>query len=211
MPKRLTEEQKIYIVENFHIFKSFTLLMRSYRKHFGLKKSPCYRTVASLIKKFKSTGSTKDLPRSGRRKTATTDAKIEEVRQKLAGIPGMSLTRVRASSGISIGSVHSIATKILELHPYKMKIVQSLKPPDYEKRIRFAKWLLSVRNIEYFFIATDEAYFHLDGAVNNHNFRIWGDSDPEMTLERQLFPKKVLVWCAIPSNKIFGPYFFEKM
>jgi hypothetical protein len=95
------------------------------------------------------------------------------------------------------------------LYPYKIKLIHELKAPDYNKRIKFAEWFLSIEGIEKKFIASDEAYFHLNGAVNNHNCRIWSDSDPICVIEQPLKPPKVLVWCAVSANRVYGPFFFD--
>ena len=34
----------------------------------------------------------------------------------------------------SVGTVHNIVRKQLKLYPYKIPVVQALKPADYEKR-----------------------------------------------------------------------------
>ncbi len=81
--------------------------------------------------------------------------------------------------------------------------------PDYEKRKAFANWFLSIDVLEKIFFASDEAYFHLNGAVNNHNCRVWSDSGPDFVLEQPLYPEKNLVWCAVSSKKVIGPCFFD--
>jgi hypothetical protein len=63
-----------------------------------------------------------------------------------------------------------------------------------------AKWFLSIDGIEKNFIASDEAYFHLSGTLNNHNYRIWSDSDPNYVIEQPLKPSKVLL---ITLSKVF--------
>ena len=60
-----------------------------------------------------------------------------------------------------------------------------------------------------FFTPSDKTYFHLDGNVNNYNFRIWNESNPNYVVQKQLKSAQVLVWCAISLNKIMGPYFFD--
>ena len=121
----------------------------------------------------------------------------------------MSLRRTARATGISLGSVHIIASGILNLYPYRIKLLHELKPPDYGRRKKFAKWFQDTPFVERFFTASDEAYFHIDGNVNNYNFRIWSKENPNIVEEKQLQPAKCLVWCAISANKIIGPYFFD--
>jgi hypothetical protein len=56
---------------------------------------------------------------------------------------------------------------------------------------------------------SDEAHFHLSGYVNKHNFRYWAAANPQQLHERPLHSDKVTIWCAISSNGVIGPYFFE--
>jgi len=162
-----------------------------------------------VIQKLESIGSVQDKPRTGAPKKATTDEKMEEIRLLLQDSPGMSIKRVHLANGISVGSVHSIAAGILNLYPYRIKILHQLKSPDFGKRKKFAEWFLSSPTISHFFIVSNEAYFHLDGSVNNYNFRIWSESNRNHVVEKQFNPAKVLVWCSISKNKIIGPYFFN--
>lgn len=205
----LSFEERKFIVTNYSTFGSYTRFSRAFCKEFKTRHPPTYKTYKRVIEKFESTGSVQDKPRSGAPKTATTDEKIEEVRLLLQDSPGMSLTRVHLATGISVGSAHSIATDILNLYPYRIKILHELKPTDFDRRIKFAQWFLSNPTVTHFFTASDEAYFHLDGNVNNYNFRIWSESNPNFVVEKQRKPAQVLVWCAMSSNKIIGPFFFD--
>ena len=40
---------------------------------------------------------------------------------------------------VSIGATHK-ALKLAKLHPYRVKVVQELLPPDLEKRRRYCEW-----------------------------------------------------------------------
>ena len=205
----LTTDEKTFIIENHKVFNSYTILSRKFKSQFRKRQAPTKQTVVNLIKKFRKTGSVANIPSTGHPKTAITDEMIDEVSNGLKNLPGISIRRVQMGLPISYGSVYTIARGILQLFPYKIKILHQLKPLDFEKRIKFANWFLSVENIENIFVASDEAYFHMNGAVNNHNFRIWSDSKPEMAIEQPLRPDKVLVWCAVCSSRVVGPFFFD--
>ncbi|XP_039294955.1 uncharacterized protein LOC120353834 [Nilaparvata lugens] len=56
---------------------------------------------------------------------------------------------------------------------------------------------------------SDEAHFHLCGAVNKQNFRYWAANNPRQLHERPLNSPKVTVWCAVSQFGVIGPYFFE--
>lgn len=205
----LSFEEKKFIITNYKIFEGYTTFARAFCKEFKKRQAPSYKTYRRIKDKFEATGSVQDQARSGRPKSVTTDEKVEEVRVLLENNPGMSIERAHLATGISVGSVHSIATSVLNLYPYRIKILHQLKSTDFGKRIEFAEWFLENPSRAHFFTATDEAYFHLDGNVNNYNFRIWSQSNPNFVVEKQLKPPKVHVWCSISSNKIIGPYFFD--
>ena len=56
---------------------------------------------------------------------------------------------------------------------------------------------------------SDEAHFIFDGYVNKQNCPIWDPENPQVTEERPLHLEKVTVWCALRSEGVNGPYFFE--
>ena len=58
-------------------------------------------------------------------------------------------------------------------------------------------------------IFSDEAYFYLTLPVNKQNNRQWSESQPYVDVEQPLYDKKILAWCAISVDRVFGPYFIE--
>ena len=56
---------------------------------------------------------------------------------------------------------------------------------------------------------SDEATFHTSGYVYTQNSRIWSTEKPTEVYEYQDNTPKVNVWCAMSSNCIIGPYFFD--
>jgi hypothetical protein len=76
---------------------------------------------------------------------------------------------------MSVGS-SSKATKLVKLHPCKVRVVHDLKPVDAPQSIQVCNQMLkNVHNElvdpQLLFI-TDEAYFHLSGYVNSQNTQI---------------------------------------
>jgi hypothetical protein len=204
---RLTQKEKNFIIENHKVFNSYTLLMRHFKSQFKKKHAPSHKNVKNIIEKFAKTGSVQNLLTTGRPRTARTEAKIKRVEAALKNKRGMSVSRVALSLDISYSSVYRMASYDLNLYPYKMHFLHELQPGDPERRINFANWFLSIPEIEKIFIASDEAYFYLDGAVNNHNCRIWSDSDPYIIIQQPLYPLKLLVWCAVSATRVYGPFF----
>ena len=56
---------------------------------------------------------------------------------------------------------------------------------------------------------SDEALFHLSGRVNRHNTHIWGTHNPMEIREHKRDTQKLVVWCAISSAGLIGPFFFR--
>jgi hypothetical protein len=60
------------------------------------------------------------------------------------------------------------------------------------------------------FLFSDEATFEVNGKVNRHNVRVWGTENPHVTFEHERDSPKVNVFCAIPKEKVYGPFFFAE-
>jgi hypothetical protein len=60
------------------------------------------------------------------------------------------------------------------------------------------------------FIFSDEATFHINGKMNQHNVRDWGTEIPHVTLEHKRDSSKVNVFCAISNEKVYGPSFLAE-
>jgi len=71
---------------------------------------------------------------------------------------------------ISRTSLRRILHKELGMKPYKVQLVQELKPNDHQVHFGFAQWaqqrLLEDDHFYQKIIFSDEAHFHLDGYVN---------------------------------------------
>ena len=55
-----------------------------------------------------------------------------------------------------------------------------------------------------------EATFHVSGAVNRRNVKIWGSENPHAYVKHQHDSPKINVFCAIYSQKVYGPFFFAE-
>ena len=78
------------------------------------------------------------------------------------------------------------------------------------KKLNFAHWFLNrPKSTIDFMVFSDEAYFYLTLPVNIQNNRQWSKGQPFLDVERHLHDKKILVWCGISVNRVFGPYYFE--
>ena len=98
--------------------------------------------------------------------------------------------------------------------PYKVQLVQELKPIDHKMSFRFAKQLCDRLTEDADFgkkkiIFSDKAHFDLGGYVNKQNCRIQGIENPHACIEKPTHPKRVTVSCGFWSRDIIGPFFFE--
>ena len=88
---------------------------------------------------------------------------------------------------ISRTSLILILHKDLALKPYKVQLVQQLKPTDHPNCLWFANWAQDrlAEDDEFYrkIIFSDEAHFHLGGYVNNQNCRIWGTENPHFVVQ----------------------------
>jgi hypothetical protein len=75
----------------------------------------------------------------------------------------------------------------------------SLQPGQEEKyEILFNTWF------------SDEAYFNLDGTVNEQKLRFWGMEPPEDFHGKNSHRGKVTIWITISSHGLIGPVLLMK-
>ncbi|CAK9826872.1 hypothetical protein ANTRET_LOCUS4642 [Anthophora retusa] len=205
--------QRTKIIElYFENHRSVILTQRAYRQHFNVRNPPSKSMIQRLVQRFQQHGAVCDLPRSGRPYCVRNNVNIERVQQSIQENPETSTRRRSAELGLSRRSLRRILREDLMMFPYKVQLVQELKPTDYEQRLVYAVRLQEVtsdNNFIHRLIMSDEAHFHLNGFVNRQNCRVWGTENPRAVHQRQLHPIKCTVWCAVTSQQIIGPYFFE--
>jgi transposase len=171
-------------------------------------RSPAHQvTVGRLIKRFKDTGSVADRPRSGRRRSATSEEMSAAVLAHLRSTPKKSTRKLSQETGPSQTSVMRILHSN-HFHPYKVHLVQDLHGDDTDRRRKFCEWMH--QNIILSILFSDEAIFYLSGNVNRHNFRYWSDTNPRwMEATRVQVDPRVMVWAGIFEDQIIGPFFFD--
>ena len=105
-----------------------------------------------------------------------------------------------------------ILHKDIDMTPYKVQLVQKLKPIDHPMRFHFAKWACVRFTEDADFakkknIFSDEAHCDLGGYINKQYCRIWRTENPHAYTEKPTHPKRVTVWCG--HTDIIGPFCFE--
>jgi len=84
-------------------------------------------------------------------------------------------------------------------------MLQQLSDEDHRRRLDFCLQLQDLMSSDDHFLEkvqfSDEATFHVNGAVNRHNVRIWGSENPYAYVQHQRDSPKVNVFCTISSQK----------
>lgn len=177
---------------------------------------PARKTVSDLVAKFEETGSVADRMESvvGPRVTARTPEAVDAAREVVEEDQQLvSTRRLSQAIGVSQATAHRIMNEDLNLFPYKLQTVQPLPNDAPARRSDFANLILeavdenrlNLSNVWF----TDEAHFWLGGYVNRQNYRIWGTERPTVAVVKPLHPEKLTVWCAVSSDCVLGPYFFD--
>lgn len=210
---KLSIDQRIQIVWFYAETKSEKLTQSKFKIHFNVNYAPSTSAIQRLVHKFLTTGTVHDLPRTGRKRTGRSLDNINVIRQAIAKSPRRSLRRLSTENNVPTTTVYRILRKDLKHFPYKIQIKQKMKKADRKARVDFCNWIdakieksPSFLNHVWF---TDEAHFHLSGHVNKQNLRFWGTENPHQIQEKPLHVEKCTAWCAISSNGIIGPYWFE--
>ena len=81
-----------------------------------------------------------DKPKREKLKTVRTLENIAAVPESVCQAPSTSIHRRSQQLNISETSLRRILHKDLGTTPYKVQLVQQLKPIDYSMRFRFTKW-----------------------------------------------------------------------
>lgn len=209
-----SSEHRAFVVETY--FKSgdsVVVTQRQFRRHFHVGSRgqvPSRNTIKLWVKNFRSTGTTLKQKPGGRARSVRTPENVERVRQAVLTSPHRPARRQAAALRMSDRSVRRILHEELHFHPYKIAIVQQLKPHDHANRQSFSEIMIDLMDDETILLMSDEAHFHLDGYVNKQNFRYWSVTNPQELHERPLHSSKVTVWCGVTKKCVIGPYFFEE-
>ena len=152
--------------------------------------------------------------RSGRRITTRSQENTEAVRQALESYQGRISAR-RNILGILSSWFCCIIKKDLRWYPYEKIRCYNLKDGDYERRSRFCQRFLNQCNNRRFlanFAIGDEAGFALNGAVNNHNVRMYAPANQRSSISYNVngCRQKLIVRVGLCENgDMLGPFFFD--
>jgi len=208
---------KIKVVQFWYETKSIVMVKRRLANEFGLmpRQIPGRSTLIKIIKKFVETGKLDRAPVNplGRKRTARTDENVNRVLGSVERAPRLSCRRRSQELGMTYTSVNRILKKDLHLTPYLVPVKQALSAQDIVERERMCEWFLRGIQEDQEWTSriwfSDEAHFALNSAVNRRSNVYWGQNKPTEVSQRPLHSPKVTVWCAMSSNMVIGPFFFE--
>lgn len=212
MAFRLNKQQRIaavrfYYMSDMNAAEASRRLSEEYQIH-----EVQGRNIKSLVRKFEETGSVMDASRSGRPRTATTEAIGDQIRESLTNSPQKSTRRLSQEFGISHVSVFKLL-KERKLKAYIPRLVHALNDDDWDRRLEFSELFLDMVEADATILDrvwwSDEACFKLNGQINRHNCVYWDSENPRVTVEKSVNSPGITVWAAISSLGIIGPYFFE--
>jgi hypothetical protein len=107
-----------------------------------------------------------------------------------------------------------VLLKCLVFKPYRIQMVQQLSDEDHRRQLDFCLHLQDLMSSDDHFLEkvqfNDEVTFHFSSAVNRRNVRIWRSENQHAYVEHQRASPKVNVFCAISSQKVYGPFFFAE-
>ena len=140
---------------------------------------PGHQIIKNIVQAFEKTGSV--VP--GRSKRQIPTQKRQEAKKQLETMvkefSNLSIRKAASAVNVSITIVYSILHDDLHLKPHKFNVWQKLETHDYQKRVDFSQWFLSLApDAKFRLICSDEAYFYLTLPVNKQNQRIWSELQP---------------------------------
>jgi hypothetical protein len=152
-------------------------------------------SIYAWYKKFEQEGCICKDKSPGR--PSVSDATVDRVRACFQRSPQKSTRRANRELQLPQTTVSKILRKRLLMKPYKLQLVQALKPEDLAVRYQFCRAILAMvekdNDLPATFIFSDEATSHINGKVNRHNVRVWGTENPHVTLEHERDSPKVNV------------------
>lgn len=211
MATRRPLQERIQIVLLMAKFENTMEVIRCWKDFFPTD-PPARQTISVLYQKFKDTGSIADEERSGRPCTATSKESLAIVQNILENDPTTSSRVGSLQAGLSQTSFIRVAHK-LDLSPYRPQRVQELSDDDFDRRMEACEHMLELFDGDPCLVDkvlwSDESEFRLNGTVNRHNCVYWATSNPGATMPVPHTQQGVMVWCAMTSTKLIGPYFFD--
>jgi hypothetical protein len=199
--------EKSFCLLEYHTSNSVAAVQHAFRAKYA-KDPPTDKTIHVWYKQFTETGCLCKQKSSGRLLTAKDN---EQVRASFLHSPKKSMATAAKELSMLKTKVWSVLLKRLVFKPYCIQMVQQLSDEDHRCQLDFCLQLQDLMSSDDHFLEkvqfSDEATFHVSGAVNRRIVRIWGSENPHACVAHQHDSPKVNVFCAISNQKVYGPFF----
>ena len=171
---------------------------------------PDERTVRNTVWRFMRTGSVADLPRVGRTRTATDEGSLAAVLASVDKIPRISAGKRAEGLNTSRTSIRR-CMKMVGARGYKLRTVQELSSLDCEARKHSCDfWISRLETdpeLQDHIFWSDECLIRLGDPIDVSNVRVYATSNPRAVVETQNSRLGVMLWVAISSLGLIGPFF----
>ena len=216
--KMYTLDQKMEIVKYWYETKLYVTVCHMFTKNYGFcrQPEPAKLMIQRIVHPFEKEKTLLNCNKgqSGQDSVISPKKKKRNC-QSVVNSLKKSHCKCAQELKLSRSTIWRVMTNDLMLFPYKISTNHALKEQDKEKCIVVWEWFNdqleqtpSWLNHIWF---SDEAHFHLNGAVNNHNNIFWGEQAPEEISEKQLKGVKVTAFIAFNTkHSLLGPYWFEE-
>jgi transposase len=201
---------RVFLLKTYYKTASPKLVQQAFRTKYESKHIPSRSVITNIVSSFEKYGSVVGTTKNGRPRSKKREEVKNQLETMISEDPSLSTRKAASALQCSQTFIVTVLHDDLHLKPFKFHNWHFIEEHDYAKRLEFAQWFLKLRkSTEQFMIFSDEAYFYLTLPNNKQNNRYWDVSANGYGIEVPLHDKKVLVWCAISSTHVFGPYFFD--
>lgn len=125
--------------------------------------APSPKLIDKWVKKFEETGSTLEKLKPGHPRSSKKVENIDSVSQSVRDNPDLSIRKRADALNVHRSSLFRILHKDLKLHPYKIQLMQELKPQDAGQSLDFLNQMIKRFSMFTNIFFSDEANFHLHG------------------------------------------------
>ena len=215
MARQLTLAQRIFCCKEIHKGTPYNNIVQLWMIQYPADAPPSRKCLYKLKKKFDEHGTVQNRHRdgSGRPKSGVNVEHALMVFESVADHPKLGTRRRSAMLDIPRTTLRRILVGELHYFPYHITKRHALQPQDLTARIRVGDWFLAKDLADDDFLEnvwwSDEANFNLRGSVNSQNAVHWGSERPDEVQQVPLHSPKLVVWCALSSHGVIGPYFFR--
>lgn len=133
-------EHKVFCVE-FAKSESLIVVQRAFRTKFGIE-PPTRKGIRRWFKQFQQTESLLKGKSAGRPRVSDDD--VGRIEESFVCSPGKSTNRASRELGIPQTTVWKVLRRRLLYKPYRLQLVQALKPNDKDKRLEFCGYVLQM-------------------------------------------------------------------